>query len=160
MWDVKHMVKITPFITGLTIGAWIGIAQAWVGIHPPIVYGFCFLGHPSDLMNWNINNILGTSLYVRPASLDLPVLTVIGVFMGSWFASRRFHERRPYPLHDPIGTFMTGFAAANFGLLLGHCPIYVTGAVAYGSILLTIGLLAIIGGVYLGVRYVKWRVAR
>ncbi len=157
----RRPLRISPFATGLTIGVWIALAQAFVGISPPLVYGFCFLGHPSDLQNWLINSITGVGLYVRPVSLDIPVLTVLGVLGGSYLASRRHPDaRRSKAVREPLNNYMTAFAASNFGLLLGHCPIYVAAATSYGSLLLAIGLLSIFAGVALAVFYVKWSVSR
>lgn len=158
----KKALKISPFATGLAIGIWIALAQAFVGVDPPLVYGFCFLGHPSDLQNWLINSITGLGLYVRPVSLDIPVLTVIGVLAGAYMASKRHPDLsgRKRIIREPVNNYMIGFAAANFGLLLGHCPIYVAAATAYGSLLLAIGLGSIFVGVALAVLYVRWSVSR
>lgn len=86
-------LKFTPLLTGLAIGVWAGLSQAL--FHPPILlnYAISMGGHPADLLDWVVNKLLGTSLYVSQISIDAPVPTVLGLVLGALIASIVHKER-------------------------------------------------------------------
>jgi hypothetical protein len=152
----SQKLKITTLHAGLVTGFWAAIAQAlWVS--PPSAYGICFINHPRDLLNWSMNSGFGTSLFVHGASLDIPVLTVVGVLAGSFVATARHKEFNFRRARDPVSSLIYGFLAANFGALLGYCSIRIIMVTAYGSLIALIGVIDMIFGVFAAIKFVKWR---
>lgn len=149
-------IKISSYKV-MAVGAVMGLAaaavQAYLKVRPE-ANGISFIGHPSDLLNWSLNKA-GTSFPVREEFLIYPALTVVGVLIGSVIAASRHKELRlqPGPVRKKFGAVILGFLIANFGLLLGSCPIRASLLVAYGSGLAAIGLAAIAGGILLAIVY-------
>ncbi|MEM3073889.1 MAG: hypothetical protein QXK20_04030 [Nitrososphaerales archaeon] len=154
------MVKIDKLTAGFFTGLWAAIAQAWVGVLPPSAFGICFISHPNDLFNWTINKLFGTSFYVHDPSIDLPVLTVIGVLIGASLATIQHKEFKFKMPRNPLDHYINGFMVAVFGLLLGYCSVHIIMGLMYGSIIALTGFAAMMVGVTLAVRYIKWRVRR
>ncbi len=153
-------IKITTFQAGLVTGLWVVIAQAYVRVTPPSVYGICLVNHPRDLLDWSINKVLGTNFFVHGASLDIPVLTIVGIVSGSLVATARHKEFSFRRAKDPLNSLLHGFLVAIFGLLLGYCSVHIVMGVAYGSLIAILGLTAMVAGVFTAIRYVKWRARR
>ncbi len=154
------MVKVDKLTAGFFTGLWAAIAQAWVGVLPPSAFGICFISHPNDLFNWTINKLFGTSFYVHDPSIDLPVLTVIGVLIGASLATIQHKEFKFKMPRNPLDHYINGFMVAVFGLLLGYCSVHIIMGLMYGSIIALTGFAAMMVGVTLAVRYIKWRVRR
>jgi len=138
---------------GLVMGLSAAAVQAYLKVRPE-ANGISFIGHPSDLLNWGLNK-LGTSFPVREEFLIYPALTVVGVLIGSLAAASRHKELRiqPGPVRKKFAAVILGFLIANFGLLLGSCPIRAALLVSYGSLLAGVGLAAIAGGILLAILY-------
>ncbi|MEM3614352.1 MAG: hypothetical protein QW158_04025 [Nitrososphaerales archaeon] len=157
---MSDMVKIDKLTAGFFTGLWAAIAQAWVGVLPPSAFGICFISHPNDLFNWTINKLFGTSFYVHDPSIDLPVLTVIGVLIGASLATIQHKEFKFKMPRNPLDHYINGFMVAVFGLLLGYCSVHIIMGLMYGSIIALTGFAAMMVGVTLAIRYIKWRVRR
>ncbi len=155
------MVKVSPLITGFVIGLWIAIGQAVLRIFPPEVFTVCMIGHPNDLFSWVANYALGTNFFIHPISRVFPLLTAIGVLVGGSIAAFQHKDfKSSRRARDPLGAAVLGFLVANFGMMLGYCPIKVTATVAYGSMEMLVALLFIVVGVVLACEYAKWKVRR
>lgn len=142
---------------GLVIGLLAAVAQAWFRVYPPAAYGVCMVGHPRDLVNWVANRALGWSAYIAQPSLEFPLLTAVGVLLGSAIAastSERLRLRAARP-SEMLSAFAFGFVVANFGLLLGECPIRVLLMTAYGDPLGALGVVSIVIGVFLACAYLR-----
>lgn len=150
------------FVTGLLMGVLAAAAQAFFQVQPPVAYGICLIGHPSDLSHWIINNLLGTDWPMHEAFIVFPTLLVVGVFIGSFIAARRNGELklRPGPVRIRDMAVLFGFLVANFGLLWGACPIRTGLLASYGSVIAVIALVSIIIGVLLACVYVRLRVRK
>gem|GEM_PF-433144 len=154
----RREVKVDKLSAGIVTGLWAAVAQAWVGVSPPSAYGICFVSHPSDLLDWIVNFLFGTTLYVHQPSVDIPVLTVIGVIIGASVATyqhREFSFRRPRRRLSPA---IYGFMVAVFGLTLGYCSVHIIMGLAYGSVIALVGFSGMMVGVILAANYVKWSV--
>ncbi len=145
-------------VAGFVTGLWAAIAQAVFFIGPPSAYGICFISHPSDLIDWIVNHLFGTALYVHDPSVDIPVLTVVGVLLGAGVATLRNKEFSFRMPRRPLDHFINGFFVAVFGLTLGYCSVHIIMAVMYGSFVALIGLMGMLTGVVISVNYLKWRV--
>jgi len=152
--DIK---KIFASNRVLLVGAVMGLAaaavQAYIKIQPE-ANGISFIGHPADLLDW-MTNKLGTSWPVNQDFLKYPVLTVVGVLIGSLAAASRNKELRlqPGPVRKIFAALIFGFLIANFGLLLGFCDIRASLLVAYGSVVGAIGMAAIVVGILAAIAY-------
>jgi hypothetical protein len=149
--------KISTLHAGLFTGLWVAVAQAFVGVTPPSVYGICMVNHPRDLVDWSLNNAFGTNFFIHGASIDIPVLTVIGIVGGSLFATVRNKEFSFRKAKAPLYSATYGFLVAIFGLLLGFCSVHIIMGVAYGSLIAFIGLPSMIIGVFFAIKFVRWR---
>jgi hypothetical protein len=141
------------FVVGVVMGLAAAVVQAYFKVLPE-ANGISFIGHPADLLNW-ITNKLGTNFPVTEEFITYPVLTVIGVLIGSLLAASRNKELRIQtgPVRQKFAAVIFGFLIANFGLLLGSCDIRAALLLAYGSGLAAIGLAAIAGGILLAIVY-------
>jgi len=135
--------------------------MAWVRIYPPEAFTVCMIGHPNDLFSWTVNHAFGANFFVHEISLEIPLLTALGVLIGGAVAATQ-HKELKFKLRaeDPVWYFIIGFAVSNFGLMLGYCPIKTLGTVAYGSLQMFIGFIFIEIGAIFACRYIKWRLTR
>ncbi|NHV96755.1 MAG: cytochrome C [Thaumarchaeota archaeon] len=154
------MVKVDKLTAGFFTGFWAAIAQAWVGVLPPSAFGICFISHPSDLFNWTVNKIFSVSFYVHDPSLDLPVLTVLGVLIGASLATIQHKEFKFRMPRNPLDHYINGFMVAVFGLMLGYCSVHIIMGLTYGSVIALTGFAGMMLGVTLAILYIKWRVHR
>lgn len=140
-------LKVTPLVAGLVLGLGAALVQAYFKVIPPLANGFCFVCHPRDLVNWISNALFHTGWDVSMVSLVFPVLTVVGVVLGSLTASARNGEFKLRPARHRVKNFVYGFLMINFGLLLAACPIRIVLLSAYGDPVGLAGWLSIVLGV-------------
>jgi len=154
--EVNMNIKLSSYKVmgvGLIMGLAAAAVQAYFKVSPE-ANGISFIGHPTDLLDWGLNK-LGTHFPVKEDFIVYPALTVVGVLIGSLAAASRHKELRiqPGPVRKTFAAIIFGFLIANFGLLLGSCPIRASLLVAYGSGLAAIGLTAIVIGILLAIAY-------
>ena len=150
-------VKVSAFSAGLVMGLGAAFIQAYLKILPPPAYGICMVCHPKDLLNWFSDHLLGTTWGNVTVSTSVPVLTVLGIVLGAFFAARQHGEFRLEPAREPIFHFITGFMVINFGLILGSCPIRIIIVSSYGSLIGILGFACLIVGVVLGSLWLRRR---
>jgi len=143
------------FIVAFSIGSLAALAQAFLGVAPPVAYGICLVGHPRDLLAWITNNTLGIGFVMQPVSVEVPVLTVIGILAGSAMSAAQHKELRVGKVRSPALMFVLGFLVANFALILGACVLRAVVFAAYGNLHMIIGFLCIVTGVVAGVEYLR-----
>jgi len=150
------------FFVGVVMGLGAALVQAYFSAQPPEAYGISFIGHPNDLFAWITNRVAGTEWPIRDAFLVYPVLTVGGVFIGSFAAAYRNGELklREGPVRKKFLAVIFGFLIANLGLLWGSCPIRTSLMVSYGSIIAIVALASIAFGVVLAIIYIRIRAYR
>jgi hypothetical protein len=156
--ETLRSFRITPLMAGLVTGGWAAIAVALLGMTSPEAYGICGISHPRDLINWIVNGLFGTSFSLSQYALMIPVLTYVGVVVGSALSalgSGELHLRSTGRRFSPV---VFGFGVANFGMLMGYCSVRAVMLLAYGNVLALPGLAGIVVGVVLACRFVKWRV--
>lgn len=146
-----------PLIVGLIIGILAAFVQVLlISAGGPEAYGFCVACHTRDVVNDAVNSIAGTKLAVAAISQNaiLPVLTVIGVLIGA-FASAKVYTEFKTKTGSPISYLwylLGGLFFMIFALFMGGCPYRIGLRIAYGDVVAFIGLLAIIGGVLIGIK--------
>src|ERR1700689_2011416 len=82
----------SPIVYGIVAAVLAGGAGQWGGVSPPAAYGLCSACHGRDLADWVLNHTEGTKLFVTAAGAKWPLLTVVGLVLGSNLAARRNGE--------------------------------------------------------------------
>lgn len=153
-----------PWVAGLIIGFGAALVQYlfYLGAQGkgPVAYGFCVACHTRDLINGIWNGIFGTNLGMAGISSAaiaagaLPVLTIVGVIVGALAASLIYKEFRvkKASVGSCIKYLLGGFFFMICALLMGACPYRIALRIGYGDAVAFIGLIAIILGVFIGVR--------
>jgi len=147
------------FVVGAIMGLSAAAIQAYFQVQPPEAYGISFIGHPNDMFSWITNKLAGTNWPVHDAFIVYPVLTVVGVLIGSFIAASRNKELKLQagPVRKKFLAVIFGFLIANLGLLWGSCPIRTSLMVGYGSVIAVIALASIVVGVLLAIVYLRLR---
>ncbi|TFG00494.1 MAG: hypothetical protein EU542_08025, partial [Promethearchaeota archaeon] len=121
---ISKLIKMPAFL-GFVIGILAALSQALlISVGGPEAYGFCVACHTRDLINDTINDIAGQEILgLAPiASLAiLPVLSILGVFIGGFAAARsnkEFKIKKSPPLTYVL-YFLGGILVLCFALLLG-----------------------------------------
>jgi hypothetical protein len=153
-------IKVSAFTAGLVMGGGAAFIQAYLFIIPPPAYGICMVCHPKDLLNWLADHLLGTNWGNTTVSVDVPVLTVVGIVLGALVAARQHGEFRLESAREPLFHFMTGFLVINFGLILGSCPIRIIIVSSYGSVIGILGYASLVVGAVLGSIWLRQRARR
>jgi hypothetical protein len=155
----------TPLLVGFLIGILAAISQGLLisagGLE---AYGYCVACHTRDLVNVAVNTVAGTKLAVAAISQNavLPVLTDVGVLIGAFSAAKAHGEFRTkkgsalsYLWYGLGGLFFMTFA-----LFMGGCPYRIGLRIGYGDFIALLGLLGIVGGVYIGLKIATRRAER
>jgi hypothetical protein len=116
--------------------------------------------HPKDLFNWIANQLFHTEWRISLASTVWPLLTVVGVVLGSMTAAYQHGELKLRASRQQVYYFVNGFLMMNFGLILGSCPIRIVLLGAYGDWTAYAAWAAIVAGVWLGVKAMQWNATR
>ncbi|MCZ0860585.1 YeeE/YedE thiosulfate transporter family protein [Methanocorpusculum sp. MG] len=150
-----------PLVGGAVIGFAAALIQALLfAAGGPQAYGFCVACHSRDLINYVYNSLTGSNLFLAPFSANpvaagtLPVLTIIGVLVGAVAAAVLYKEFRvkkgdakSYVVYG-IG----GILFMIFALCMGACPYRLALRIGYGDLVAVFGLIAIIVGIYIGIK--------
>lgn len=146
---IKNL-RINPWVAGMVIGFLAASLQKIASMTKPPAYGFCVACHVRDLTSWISNQISGTkSFFIAPVienPVNIPVLTFIGILLGSFVASLIFKEFRVTKgetYFSSLKMFLLGIVVLNFALLLSACPIRAALRTAHGDFIALIGLLCI-----------------
>lgn len=159
---LKKLIR-NPIFLGCIIGFLAAVTQALlIGAGGPEAYGFCVACHTRDFVNDIINLIAGDSvLGVAPISQNaiFAVLTIIGVMIGAFISAKLNKEFKIKK--SSIGSYLIyllgGIFVLIFALILGACPYRAALRFAYGDMVALIGILAIVLGVFVGVKIILKR---
>jgi hypothetical protein len=115
-------------------------------------------------VNAAVNSAAGTKLALAAISQNavLPVLTIVGVLVGA-FASARVYGEFRIKRGSAVSYFwyaLGGLLFMNFALFMGGCPYRIGLRIGYGDVIAFLGLLGIVGGVFIGIRLAVSRVER
>jgi len=163
--ELRYNFKLSAnlaLITGLTMGVLAAVAQGYFEVQPPVGLGVCAITHPSNLVNWVVNNVFGTEFTIHGIFVAVPVLTPIGWIIGSFVAALRNKEFkfRRGPVRENLLAVIFGFLIVNLALLWGSCPIRTVVLASYGWIFAMIIMATIVIGVIVSCEYIKWKVRR
>lgn len=146
-----------PLYVGLAIGILAALVQVLlISAGGPEAYGFCVACHTRDVVNDGVNAVAGTKLAMAAISQNaiLPVMTVIGVLIGA-FASAKYYTEFKTKTGSPISYIwylLGGLLFMIFALFMGGCPYRIGLRIGYGDVVALIGLVAIVAGVFVGIK--------
>ena len=134
-------------VYGVVVAVLAVIVGEWLDVSPPAAYGLCSACHGRDLATWIVNHAEGKNLFVTAAGAGWPLLTVVGVVIGSFVAARRNGEFASINLGGNVLQFGFGAVVMGAALFVGGCPTRILIRTGYGDVA---GLLAL-GGVAAGI---------
>lgn len=146
-----------PLYVGFAIGILAAFLQLLlISAGGPEAYGFCVACHTRDIVNVAVNDIAHTKLAVAAISQNavLPVLTIIGVLVGSFLSARYYQEFRARTgnIRSYAGYLTGGLVFMIFALFMGGCPYRLGLRIGYGDVVAVAGVVAIIIGVLIGIK--------
>lgn len=151
----KYNFLASPIFFGIVVGTLAVLAQVLFRIQPPEAYGICTVCHARDLLNWLSKLIFSFELDSAKATLVLPLLTTIGIFIGSFISSKLNKEYRFIKTENLIKMFFMGVLVSNFGLLIISCPTRLVLRFAFGDPFAVIAIIGLLGGIGVGVIFLK-----
>jgi hypothetical protein len=137
----------SPVFYGIVVALLAVAVGEWFDVAPPAAYGICSACHGRDLADWILNHTEGTKLFIARAGVAWPLLTVVGVVLGSFAASRRNREFASINLGGNLRQFVYGGIAMGAALFVGGCPTRLIIRTGYGDL----GGLIALGGVAIGI---------
>jgi hypothetical protein len=150
----------SPVFYGIAVAVLAGIAGEWLSVSPPAAYGICSACHGRDLANWILNHVEGTKLFVTAAGVKWPLLTVVGVVVGSNVAARRNGEAGSVNIGGNVRQFVFGFVAMCAALFVGGCPTRIIIRTGYGDVAAALALCGIAAGIVAATLTMRWRAHR
>ncbi|SDF59463.1 hypothetical protein [Sporolituus thermophilus] len=154
------MRRITPVVMGATAAALAVSAQAFLAMQPPPAYGLCVVCHGRDLIIWFAAKLTGGEMIVAAASQTWPLLTVVGIVLGAWYAARSHDEYRTQWIEPPVTAFFCGMAIMILGLVIMACPARLLLRAAYGDFIGAAGAAAVFLGTAAATLVMRWRAKR
>ncbi|HEY3921695.1 MAG TPA: YeeE/YedE thiosulfate transporter family protein [Gaiellaceae bacterium] len=137
----------SPVFYGIAIGLLAVAVGQWGHVSPPAAYGLCSACHGRDLSSWLLNHIEGKHLFITAAGAGWPVLTVVGVVLGSLAAAKRNGEFGSINIGGNARMFIYGGIVMGAALFVGGCPTRILIRTGFGDVA---GILAL-GGVAAGI---------
>lgn len=153
----KYLILYSPIFFGVVVGALVVLAQPFFRIQPPQAYGICTICHARDLLNWFSNLMFPIEMDPAEVAIKYPLLTTIGLVMGSIISSKSNKEFRFIRSENYFKMFILGLIVSNFGLLILSCPTRLVLRLSFGDPFGFIGLIGLIIGIAFGVIILKWR---
>lgn len=146
-------------ITGLQAGIVMAVAAVAAGsffeVRPPEAYGICMSCHGRDLVNWVVNDLFGSDLTVAQVSLVFPLLTTVGVVVGSFLGAVTSGEFRWRMPAKPLRNFLHGLVVMNLALLAGGCATRLTLSTAAGDLSGLVAFLGMVAGIVLATLWLR-----
>jgi hypothetical protein len=161
---VKKLVK-SPIFLGILIGFLSALIQAlFMSAGGPPAYGFCVACHTRDLINDLSNTWFGTTLSVAPISANsiIASLSMVGVVIGALVSAKvnkEFKIKKSKPLEYMI-YLVGGILVMFFALFVGGCPYRLALRTGYGELTALIGILAMVLGVFVGIKVVEMKMKK
>lgn len=148
--------RMTAIHGGVVMALVAVVAGTLFGVRPPEAYGICMACHGSDLVSSLANAAFGTEWPVAEASVPWPVLTTLGVLVGSAVAARRNGEFRWYASGHPLPAFASGVLVMIAALVVGGCSTRLWLRLADGDPLAGVAVVGMLGGIALSTFVMRW----
>jgi hypothetical protein len=146
----------SPIFYGVAVAIVAGVAGELLRVSPPAAYGLCSACHGRDLTNWILNNTEGARLFVTSAGASWPLLTVVGVVIGSFAAARRNGEYLSLNLGGNVRQFGFGAVVMGAALFVGGCPTRIIIRSGYGDVAAFLALGGVAAGVVAATLSMRW----
>jgi hypothetical protein len=146
----------SPVFYGVAVAVLAAVAGEWLGVSPPAAYGVCSACHGRDLADWIVNNVEGKHLFVAQAGTSWPLLTVVGIVIGSTVAARRNGEYAALNLGGNLRLFALGALAMGAALFVGGCPTRLVVRTGYGDLAGAVALGGVAAGIVLATLSMRW----
>ncbi|HEY7537416.1 MAG TPA: YeeE/YedE thiosulfate transporter family protein [Gaiellaceae bacterium] len=150
----------SPVFYGIVVAVVAGIAGEWLRVSPPAAYGLCSACHGRDLANWILNNVEGAALFVTAAGASWPILTVVGLVLGSTLAAKRNGEFGALNLGGNVRQFAFGAVVMGAALFVGGCPTRLVLRTGYGDLMGALALGGVAIGVVMATYSLRWAARR
>lgn len=143
-------------VYGVVVGVLAVIVGQYLGVSPPAAYGLCSACHGRDLADWVLNHVEGKRLFVTAAGAGWPLLTVIGLVLGSFLAARRNGEYASINLGGNARQFAFGFVVMGAALFVGGCPTRIIIRAGYGDLAGVLALGGVAAGIVAATLSMRW----
>lgn len=154
---LRRAPHVSPVVAGSVLALLAVLGQTYFDVYPPAAYGFCTACHGRDLIDAAANAIFGTHLAVAGASAIFPLLTVLGVLVGSALAAGIASEWRWQRSRMPLRDVVLGFSAIVCALTVSGCMVRLVLRAAYVDPSVFPGLIgAVLGAVLATVLLRGW----
>ncbi len=147
---MKTSGYLKPWIFGVIAGSLIVLAEAVFNFYPPSAYAFCLTCHTRDLVNTAVNVTFGRNFQTSFLAQRVIMVTSPAVFLGAFFAARRFREYRKQRSTNPLFFFIFGFITMIIGILIFGCPTRIAVRTGYGDLYGIVALIGLMFGVLVG----------
>ncbi|MHB9128831.1 MAG: cytochrome C [Candidatus Humimicrobiaceae bacterium] len=151
----KLLCLTSPIFFGFVVGSLAVLAQPVFKIQPPQAYGICIVCHARDLLNWLSILLFKFRLDSAEATAALPLLTTVGIFLGSVLSSRLNNEYKFIKTENLIKMFFWGLIVSNFGLVIMSCPTRLVLRFAFGDPFALLSIIGLLAGISIGVIFLK-----
>ena len=160
LWERVSRWPRSPIFYGLVVAAVAALAGVWGHVSPPAAYGLCSACHGRDLTDWVLNHVEGTKLFVTAAGAGWPLLTVVGLVLGSLLAARRNGEYASINLGGNARQFAYGAVVMCAALFVGGCPTRIIIRTGYGDVAGALALAGVAAGIVGGALALRWKARR
>jgi hypothetical protein len=143
-------------VYGVVVGVLAVVVGEFLDVSPPAAYGLCSACHGRDLADWIVNHTEGKSLFVTAAGAGWPLLTVVGLVIGSFLAARRNSEFSSVNLGGNVRQFGYGAVVMGAALFVGGCPTRILIRTGYGDLAGLIALAGVAGGIVAATLSMRW----
>jgi hypothetical protein len=150
----------SPVFYGIVVAVLAGVAGQWLGVSPPAAYGVCSACHGRDLANWILNSTEGARLFVTSAGSSWPLLTVVGLVLGSFLAARKNGEFGSVNIGGNARQFAFGAVVMCAALFVAGCPTRLIIRTGYGDLAGAIALGGVAAGVVIATLSLRWAARR
>jgi hypothetical protein len=146
---------------GVVVAVLAVVVGEWLGVSPPAAYGLCSACHGRDLSTWVINHTEGKHLFITAAGAKgWPLLTVVGVVIGSYLASKRNGEHASINLGGNARQFAYGAVVMGAALFVGGCPTRILIRTGYGDLSGALALGGVAFGIVAATLSLRWMAQR
>ncbi len=153
----KNFIRLFyyPIFFGIIAGVLAVLAQPLFKIQPPQAYGICTICHGRDLLNWLSGYLFSIRFESAEVSINYPLLTTIGLIIGSIISSKLNGEFRLIRTENWVKMFFLGIAISNLGLLIISCPTRLVLRFAFGDPYAFLAIIGLLIGISIGVLILK-----
>ena len=141
----------SPIFFGIIAGILAVLAQPIFKIQPPQAYGICTVCHGRDLINWLSKFLFSIELESAEVSKNIPLLTTIGITIGSIVSSLLNKEFKFIKSENLVKMFLLGIVVSNFGLVIISCTTRVILRFAFGDPYAFLAIIGLMIGITFGV---------